>query len=96
MTGKWLKAVREEMGLSQEKMAEILEVQRVTISRAENKAKVPRMLDSLIRLAIREGRLKLPYQAEAADRQATSEEFVVREEPPEGELPKQKRRGPRP
>ena len=35
MTGKELKAFRESLGLSQEELAKILDVQRVTIARAE-------------------------------------------------------------
>jgi transcriptional regulator with XRE-family HTH domain len=96
MTGAWLRGVRTENGLTQEGLAEILQVQRVTISRAENKKKVPRMLESLIKLAIREGRLKVGYGAEAAAQQAASGEFVLRDEPPEDEPPAQKRRGVRP
>jgi transcriptional regulator with XRE-family HTH domain len=94
MTGSWLKGIREENKLTQEELAKILDVQRVTISRAENKPKVPRMLESLIKLALREGRLKLPYQEEASAEQ--TEDLVLREEPPEDESPQQRRPGIRP
>src|SRR5208283_4238037 len=83
MTGRQLKAFREGLGLTQQKLADILDVQRVTVARAESgkyrkKAEVnpdkeiSRLLQMLLKEAFGAGKLQLPV---AVVRQPSTAEY---------------------
>jgi transcriptional regulator with XRE-family HTH domain len=65
--GKQLRALRESLGMSQKQLAELLGVQRVTITRAEGTEERPskpsRLLQSLLDQALARGVLKIPPES---------------------------------
>jgi DNA-binding transcriptional regulator YiaG len=64
--GKSLRALRKSCGLSQQQLADLLGVQRVTITRAEGTdtrpSKPSRLLQSLLDQALSRGELRLPRE----------------------------------
>jgi transcriptional regulator with XRE-family HTH domain len=61
MTGPELRQFRQSLKLSQRELADILGVQRVTITRAEGDAP-SRMLQALLDQALARGQLKIPTE----------------------------------
>jgi transcriptional regulator with XRE-family HTH domain len=62
MTGTELRQLRQVLGLTQKELAQLLGVQRVTITRAEG-SKPSRLLQSFLDLALARGQLKIPAES---------------------------------
>jgi transcriptional regulator with XRE-family HTH domain len=67
VNGVQLRALREAAGLTQQQLADILGVQRVTITRAEGTESRPsqpsRLVQSLLDQALSRGELRLPRES---------------------------------